>query len=241
MKTYSNRFFAHRGLHGEPNVIPENSMAAFHRAVTRGYGIEMDVRLTADGQAVLFHDDDLERLCGCTGTVETYTYKQLQLFPLHGSEEKIPLLKDVLQMVGGRVPLLIEIKTNGLDLSVCEETARLLDAYEGDYCIESFHPYVLYWFRRHRPLVPRGQLATDFIKDYPKVSLIQRILMQPLLTNLLSKPNFISFSHVHKNLPSFRFWKKNRTTFGWTFRSAEDVRACEKDFDYFIVENTFSS
>lgn len=70
-------------------------MAAFHRAVTRGYGIEMDVRLTADGQAVLFHDDDLERLCGCTGTVETYTYEQLQLFPLHGSEEKIPLLKDV--------------------------------------------------------------------------------------------------------------------------------------------------
>ena len=128
MKTYSNRFFAHRGLHGDPNVIPENSMAAFHRAVTRGYGIEMDVRLTADGQAVLFHDDDLERLCGCTGTVETYTYKQLRLFPLHGSEEKIPLLKDVLQMVGGRVPLLIEIKTNGLDLSVSEETARLLAA-----------------------------------------------------------------------------------------------------------------
>ena len=218
-------------------------MAAFHRAVTRGYGIEMDVRLTADGQAVLFHDDDLERLCGCTGTVETYTYEQLQLFPLHGSEEKIPpSARMSCRWSAGAYHFSYrnQNKRSGI-WSVCEETARLLDTYEGDYCIESFHPYVLYWFRRHRPLVPRGQLATDFIKDYPKVSLIQRILMQPLLTNLLSKPNFISFSHVHRNLPSFRFWKETRTTFGWTFRSAEDVRACEKDFDYFIVENTFSS
>lgn len=241
MKTFSTRIFAHRGLHGDPDLIPENSMPAFSRAVTRGLGIEMDVRLTADGQAVLFHDDDLERLCGCTGTIETYTYEQLQLFPLNHSEERIPLLKDVLAMVHGRVPLLIEVKAHGIDLSVCRETAKLLDTYEGDYCIESFNPYVLYWFRRHRPLVPRGQLATDFIKDYPSVALIKRILMQPLLTNLLSCPDFISFSHVHRNLFSYRFWKKNRVTFGWTFRSPEEIHQCRNDFDYFIAENTFSS
>lgn len=241
MKTFSTRYFAHRGLHGEPDQIPENSLAAFRRAVAAGYGIEMDVQLTADGQAVLFHDDSLERLLGCTGRVRDYTYEQLQLFPIAGSRERIPLLRDVLTMVGGRVPLLIEIKMNGLDLAVCEETARLLDTYEGNFCIESFHPYVLYWFRRNRPLIARGQLGTNFIHDYPDVSLWKRILMQLFIANLWTKPSFMSFRHNRRKSLTFRFWSRKLTTFGWTFRTKEEMHECRDVFDYFIFERKCSS
>lgn len=241
MKPFTTRYFAHRGLHDAKAGVPENSMTAFRRAAETGYGIEMDVRLTADGQAVLFHDDTLERLLGCTGRIEDYTYEQLSFFPILGSEERIPLLKDVLDMVQGRVPLLIEIKMDRLDLSVCEETARLLDSYEGDYCVESFHPYVLYWFRLNCPLVARGQLGTNFIQDYPEVSLWKRVMMQLFATNLLTKPNFMSFRHNRRKTLTFHFWSRKLTTFGWTFRSAEEIRECRDCFDYFIFEREISS
>lgn len=241
MKKLSTRYFAHRGYHEDHQHTPENSMAAFRLAVERGYGIEMDVQLTADRQVVLFHDNTLDRVCQVPGKVSSYTYEQLQQFYLYDSQERIPLLTEVLDMVGGRVPLLIEIKMDLLDIAVCEETARILDSYEGEFVVESFNPYALYWFMRNRPLISRGQLGSNFLASDLTVPIWQRLLLHPMLTNLITRPDFISYCHSFRRCLPYRFWKRKLVRFGWTFRSEEEMLAAKQDFDYFIFEKEYSS
>ncbi|MGN0995468.1 MAG: glycerophosphodiester phosphodiesterase family protein, partial [Candidatus Ventricola sp.] len=105
-----SRDYAHRGLHDNASDAPENSMAAFRRAVEAGYGIELDVQLTRDRVPVVFHDESLSRMCGVPGNVRDYTFDELVQFPLLRSAERIPRFEDVLTLVDGRVPLIVEIK-----------------------------------------------------------------------------------------------------------------------------------
>ena len=160
---FNTKFFAHRGLHDNKSGAPENSMPAFRKAVEKGYGIELDVQLSSDGVPVIFHDLDLARACGVQGLVRERTYEELQTLRLFGSEEKIPALKDFLEMVDGRVPLIVEFKSEDSDLTLCRVIAPMLRAYKGAYCIESFNPLVLLWYRIHQPKVMRGQLSDGFI------------------------------------------------------------------------------
>ena len=104
------KYYAHRGLHDGEAGIPENTMAAFRRAVDAGFGIELDVQLTKDEEVVVFHDFDLKRVCSAEGEISDFTYEQLQRFAICGTQERIPRLSDVLKLVQGRVPLLIELK-----------------------------------------------------------------------------------------------------------------------------------
>ena len=122
----SPSMFAHRGYHDIAHRIPENSMTAFHAAIQHGYGIELDLHLTRDGQLIVFHDDTLERLCGRPGRVEDLTYDELKSLCLLGTDERIPLFSEVLAAVNGRVPLLIELKIPTFSLKICEETYRIL-------------------------------------------------------------------------------------------------------------------
>ena len=152
--------FAHRGLHDNKEV-PENSMAAFRKAVEHGYGIEFDIRMTRDRKIVVFHDDSLKRMCGADKRVEELDFGQLSL-PLLGTGEKIPALADLLALVDGKVPLLIEYKSSPFGVDVkdfCEKADELLTNYKGPYMIESFDCRVPEWFRRNRPEVLRGQLG----------------------------------------------------------------------------------
>lgn len=148
--------YAHRGLHSnEPaqrgeDMAPENSLRAFRRAVEAGFGIEMDVQMTKDHIPVVFHDFTLKRICGREGKVCDYTYEELQQFPLCGSDQRIPKFKDVLSCVDGKVPLIVELKIEATDLSVCPAADGLLAEYKGMYCIESFNPLGLFWYRMHR-------------------------------------------------------------------------------------------
>ena len=164
------KLIAHRGLHGRRDIAPENSMEAFRRAVDAGYGIELDIRFSKDRQIVVFHDDTLERVCGACGRISDYTYEELQQFRLHQSEERIPLFSDVLELVGGRVPLVVELKADGNRYipALCEDAARLLDPYPGEYCVESFHPRYVLWFRRNRPLVRRDSSVRTFSAPTPE-------------------------------------------------------------------------
>jgi len=240
MKQFSTRFFAHRGLHGQPDMLPENSITAFRKAVGKGYGIELDVRLTKDSLPVVFHDDTLERVCGIPGRICDYTYEELKEFSLYQSAERIPLLSEVLAMVNGQVPLLAEIKMDRLEIRVCEETAALFDHYSGDFGVESFHPYVVYWFRRNRPLVYRGQLYGNASRS-DTIPRWQWILLQTQITNIWTKPHFVAYDHrCRKSLPC-RFWKWRKPSFGWVFRSQEELQECRDDFDYYIVEHTYTS
>ena len=158
--------YAHRGLWSED--IAENTMPAFMAADRAGYGIELDIQLSADGEIIVFHDDNLERLCGRPEKVSDLTASELSWVGITGSCDRIPMFSDVLSRVGKDTPLLIELK--GYDISLCEKAAALLDEYDGYFCIESFNPLLLNWFRKNRPRYVRGQLTTNlFRKDRKSV------------------------------------------------------------------------
>ena len=238
------RIIAHRGLHGDRNRAPENSLRAFARAADAGYGIELDLRLSADGQVIVFHDDTLDRVCGVSGEVSRFTYEELQQFPLYGSDQRIPLFSQVMETVAGRVPLVIELKAAGarVQRTLCVKTAALLDDYRGEYCIESFHPSYLFWFRLHRPRVPRGQLCTDFFRTNARGKRWQFFLFELMATNLLTRPDFISYDIRFRHRRLFRFWKRFCTPVGWTLRPGSgDVHALLREFDYLIAERRVSS
>lgn len=235
---FLGRYYAHRGLHDNQTDAPENSMAAFRKAVEAGYGIEFDVQLTKDRVPVVFHDETLDRVCSISGKVRDFTFDELQEFPLFSSSERIPKLEDFLKLVDGRVPLIIEIKVHEDADTVCSIADGLIRKYTGPYCVESFHPMAVRWYRTHRPEVLRGQLSSDFDKSDRKESIPQR-LVHYLLTNVTCRPDFIAYDHQHrKNLSRLickaAFCPINVT---WVVRSQAELDACRGDFEIFIFES----
>lgn len=195
---FQNRYIAHRGLHScGDGVVPENSLAAFRAACEEGYGIELDVQLSADGQVVVFHDDGLKRVCGVDAPVCSKTLEELKALPLLGSEERIPLFSEVLETVAGRAPLIVELKNGKRNDELCEKTLALLKEYTGDFCIESFSPSIVRWFREHAPQIVRGQLACQ-AKDYGADSQIGPFFLSHCLLNVLSRPHFIAYDLKEK-------------------------------------------
>lgn len=231
-------YYAHRGLHDNQTSAPENSMKAFRNAVKEGYGIELDVQLTKDGVPVIFHDFTLERMCKVPGKVKQMTYLQLQQLQLLDTEEKIPTLEEFLRMVDGHVPLIVELKEEWTDLSLCPAVQKQLSEYKGVYCIESFNPLVLLWYRRYCKKVVRGQLSTNFRKD-GECKNIFHFFLTHLLTNWLTAPDFIAYNCLFKEEPARRICRKlyKNLAVAWTVKSQEQLESLEKDFDLFIFES----
>ena len=232
-----NHYYAHRGLHDNTGTAPENSMASFQRAVDAGYGIELDVQLTKDRIPVIFHDETLERICGAEGKIRDYTYEELQQFTLCRSKEKIPRLEEFLQLVDGKVPLIIEMKAYEKAGLVCAIADELIRKYRGIYCIESFDPREVLWYRLHRPEVVRGQLSSDFNRPQERESFVQ-LLVHYLLTNWLCRPDFIAYDHHHKNNISRRIAVRlfGALSVAWTIRSQQELDMAEDSFELFIFE-----
>ena len=230
-------YYAHRGLHDNETQAPENSMAAFRKAVEAGYGIELDVQLTKDMVPVIFHDETLDRVCGVTGKVFDYTYEELKQFHLCKSEERIPLLKDVLEMVAGKVPLIIEIKAYGRAAQVCTVADKLISKYQGVYCIESFDPRAVAWYKKHRPEVIRGQLGSNFRKSERKEDM-GMFCVHYLLANCYCKPDFIAYDHHYKRNLSRRIACNlyGALSVAWTIRSQAELNAAKDEFSLFIFE-----
>jgi glycerophosphoryl diester phosphodiesterase len=153
--------YAHRGLHHDR--VPENSPAAFRGAIEKGLGIECDVRLTRDGRAIVFHDATLDRLTGREGVVDQLTQSELTTVSLSEGGETLPTLHDLLQLVAGKVPLLVEIKIDrGQSVAtLCRAVDRDLTGYGGNVAVMSFDPRVGAWFARHAPRVVRGLVVTE--------------------------------------------------------------------------------
>ena len=229
--------YAHRGLHDNAADAPENSMAAFKKAVDAGYGIELDVQLTRDRIPVVFHDETLRRVCGAEGKVRDYTFEELQQFALCRSQERIPRFEDVLALVDGRVPLIIEIKIHENAAEVCAAADRLISAYKGPYCIESFHPFAVIWYKKNRPQVIRGQLSSNF-SNPDKREKPGEFAVHYLLTNALARPDFIAYDHHNKGNVSRVLCRKlfGALSVAWTIRSQQELDACRGDFDLFIFE-----
>ena len=135
--------YAHRGLFDNETAAPENSLAAIRKAIAAGYGIEFDVQLSKDDVPVVFHDASLKRMCGVDGNVWEYTLEELQKLQLLNSNQTIPTLAEVLAVVDGQVPLIIEYKMDRVDTKVCQLGNELLKDYHGIYCMESFHPFAV--------------------------------------------------------------------------------------------------
>jgi glycerophosphoryl diester phosphodiesterase len=213
------KFIAHRGLHG--GGIPENSMLAFEKAIAEGLPIELDVRLTKDAKVVVHHDKSLSRMCGADRLIKDMTYDELRHYTLGDTDQHIPLFRDVLKFIDGRVPILVEIK-RGHELGILESrTDHLLKQYKGSYAVQSFHPMHLLWFRRHSPETCRGLLVTVADDCEPFENLTSHLGAQPFTWGI-SAPDFIScdVELLSDKVVSYTERTK-RGLFVWTVNSEE--------------------
>lgn len=215
--------FAHRGLHRADKSVPENSLEAFRLAGEAGYGVELDVQLSQDGQVVVFHDDTLDRVCSVHGRVDAFPYEQLRQMSLCGTQQHIPLFSQVLEVFGGRGPLLVELKTGPRNKELCEKTLALLEGYRGEVCIESFDPRIVAWFRRHAPGLLRGQLAAP-MEEYTKDGRgkAQAFLLSRCLLNCLARPQFIAYKIGPRPLIVRLSERLGALKFGWTSHGQEN-------------------
>ena len=229
--------FAHRGLYEKNQCPPENSLPAFARAAEAGYGIELDVNLTADGQIVVFHDDTLRRMCGSARRVNDCTLAELCALTLADSGDKIPLFSEVLQAVGGAVPLIVELKACPRYRELCEKTHRMLHAYPGPYCIESFLPFIVQWFKKHAPDTVRGQLAMGR-KQYRGMPWYASFSVANLLSNVLTRPHFVAYriEDARHNLPLTLYKLLGGKLVAWTVHEMDDQRFAAKKFHCRIFE-----
>lgn len=217
--------YAHRGLHDKPK-IPENSMASFGRAVLEGFGIELDVHLTEDNRLAVIHDSSLKRTCGVDKNIENLTLAEAQEFFLEESMEKIPDFREVLKLVAGQIPLIVELKVaNRNQDALCRAVLEALDGYEGLFCLESFNPEAVKWLRVNRPDIVRGQLAGALKKGGAAISATSDFLLRNLWVNAAGKPDFVAYQFEDRAARAFRNYRGAKVL--WTIRSYEGLKEAE--------------
>ena len=228
---FSHYAYAHRGLYG--GAIPENSLAAFQSAFNAGFGIEFDLHLLKDGNIGILHDSSLMRMTGKEGYLEDLTTEALSSCHLHGTPETIPTFSQVLSLCGGRVPLIIELKSfHGNGDRLAETACRMLEGYQGLYCLESFDPRCVRWLKENRPDLIRGQLSENFIKNdaYP-IPWVLRFLAACQLETFWTRPDFIAHKFEdRRTLSNFlirRLWRIQGVT--WTVKSQEEYDQALKE------------
>ncbi len=237
LKPFLGIYIAHRGLYNNDNGIPENSLPAFREAKKAGYGVELDVRLTGDGRLVVFHDADISRMCGEKIRISQASYTRLSQSRLNSSNEKIPLFSEALEALDG-APLVCEIKCDDVrDVEkVCRKTAKALKGYKGKYCIESFSPFVLRWFKKHEPKIVRGQLSRSYKGD-TSVKGFWAFTMRHLMVNWIGRPDFIAYDFHDTHALGFNIVRLMRPgLIAWTVRSEDELTLAKKKFESFIFE-----
>jgi glycerophosphoryl diester phosphodiesterase len=233
MDWLTERPIAHRGLHTTER--PENSLAAFEHAVETGYPAELDVRLTSDGVPVVFHDECLDRLTDRSGRVDETAWETLADTTLLDTDEPVPTLDDVLTLVDGAVPLLVELKSSGQPTQLARAVAATLDAYDGAFAVQSFDPRLVFWCRRHRPAWTRGQLAGLDTGQDP----VTRFLVNRLLSNALTRPDFVGYRHDALPYPPVaRYRERCHPVLAWTITTDSERRTVELFADNIIFEET---
>lgn len=208
--------YAHRGLHS--GAIPENSPAAFAAAIERGLGIECDVQRSGDGQAMVFHDWELDRLTDQSGELSRISAERIGQIQLAGSQDRIPTLRQTLDLVNGKVPILIEVKSrrNMRVAAMCLAVRRVLEGYRGHHAVMSFDPRISRWFADHSPLTVRGLV----ISEGDDKALPGKIRRRFALWH--ARPDFLAYDI--RDLPSrlARSQRKRGLPIAtWTVRSAE--------------------
>ena len=231
--------FAHRGLHGPERGVVENTMPGFVAARDAGYGIELDIRFSKDMRVVVFHDDDLLRIAGDPRRVRDLTLEELQALPLEGrTDVRIPTLREVLDAVGGRVPLLIELKNGPGNDKLCRALMEHLRDYPGEVLVQSFNPLIVAWFRLHARHLVRGQLVGPLQSYRPTVNAIAGFCMAGLLLNCLSRPDFVSYdaNALRFFSPHFQRFLFRTPMAAWTIRDPDLAALIEKRGEMCIFE-----
>lgn len=218
---------AHRGLHDKAAGVIENSPSAIRAAVAKGYGVEIDIQPSADGEAMVFHDYDLKRLTGADGQISKRTLPELQAMTLTGGSECPPTLAETLSIVDGRTPLLVEIKDQVDTIGVGGVEARvaeLLATYRGPVAVMSFNPHSMIWFYDHAPAIARGLVACAFDDaDSAHLSEDIREALAELKFFDAAHADFVSYDHhAFPNAACQLLRGKGVPILCWTVRSEEE-------------------
>lgn len=232
MKEY--QYIAHRGVFSNEMGIPENSLPAISRAVEAGLAIELDVRLSRDNQLVVFHDANCMRMTGQNVRVADLKYEELRKLSLKDTDHYIPLLSEVLELVNGRVPLLIEVKNIAFVGRLEWRLVKQLAEYQGRFIIESFHPGVVWWMKRHARGVVVGQLVS---MHSTSLNPIEKLVMNQKGFYRFTKPDFMAYD-IRELTPAMSrsFHKMGMAVYGWTVRSVSDYIKMRKICDGVIYD-----
>ncbi len=238
-RRWLNARFAHRGLHDIKKGLVENTLPAFAAARDEGFGMELDIQFSKDMQLVVFHDSDLLRLAGDPRRVRQLTLAELKAIPLAGIDSaRIPTLREVLDTVDGKTPLLIELKNGPDNAKLCQSLMDMLEDYEGEYIVESFNPLIVAWFRFHAPKVVRGQLVGPLKSYRPTVNGIAAFFMAGLLANIVSRPDFVSYDANAQRFfsPHFQRFMFRTPMAAWTVRDPALAALIQKRGEISIFE-----
>ncbi|WP_371345898.1 glycerophosphodiester phosphodiesterase family protein [Ancylobacter sp. IITR112] len=235
------RPIAHRALHDAARGIIENTPSAVEAAMARGYAIEVDIQLAADGEAMVFHDDTLERLTLAEGPAKTRTAAELKAIALRGTTDRMMTLAELLARVDGRVPLVIELKSHfDGDTAVAARAAEILADYEGPAALMSFDPALVAAIRELAPHIPRG-ITMEHRYDDPEWDILSPQTKQEWGTLLhlpRTQPDFIA--HYVKELPSAAVdaarQQRPMPLLTWTVRTEEDRMTAARHADQMIFE-----
>jgi len=234
---------AHRGYHDAAAGIVENSRAAFNAAIKAGYAIELDVQLSADGHAMVFHDYEMSRLTDQTGALRTRNRDDLTQIPLKGSDELIPTLPEILALIAGRVPVLIETKDQdgamGPDVGPLEQSvAKALENYAGPVAVMSFNPHSVIALAEHAPDVARGIVTCHFgAEHWPLLNAPTRHRLREIADYGPAGASFISHRHDDLSNPRIaQLQKAGAYVICWTIRSFEAEAEARKVADNVTFE-----
>ncbi len=233
---YSKIKLAHRGLHN--GIYPENSLGAFQNAIDHGFAIELDARLLSDSTIVVIHDQTTGRMCGVDKDLSELTIADLKDFRLSTSDYVIPTLKEVLDLVNGKVPVMIELKPTRKHHQFPQKMYDCIKDYKGDLAVKSFDPFMMIWFRKNAPHVIRGMLASIYNMDSYLSKFSKRIVSRLYLYRFV-KPHFISYNHL--NLPNKYVSSKNIPVLAWTITTPKIEEQALKHADNVIFEDYIPS
>lgn len=232
MSPFCERPTAHRGIH-DNETIAENSMTAFNAAISSGYGIELDVQLTEDGEVVVFHDDNLSRMCGINKTLLDCTADELKQYKLLGTNDTIPTLKEVIKAIDGKVPVIIEMKNERLITNLPGKLYNIMKDYDGVYSVESFNPIYVGKYKKLDKCVARGILSCKFgkISKVKKRQLPLAKVLENLLMNFIARPDFVAYQFTEGKKLSVRLNRlMGAKTVAWTISNKADFERAKKIF-----------
>ena len=230
--------YAHRGLHSEG--VPENSMAAFRAALDHGYGIEFDLHLLKDGNLAIIHDASLKRTAGADVMIEDLTTEDLTSYHLEGTEETIPTFRQLLDLYAGKAPLIIELKPErGNHAALTETACRMLEDYNGVYCLESFDPRCIAWLKKNRPELIRGQLSKNYFGDTNGLKPSTCFMLTHSLSHFITMPDFTAYKFADRKNLSTWICRKLYGVQGvsWTLQTKEEYDIALKEGWIPIFEN----